>query len=218
MPPLTSKAIHFGSFLVTPQVRHRSPLALHILTTLTYGHQVFHVTSHSFALVNLKPILPGHILICPLRRHPRFSDLSPAEVSDLFLTVQRVSRMLERVYKASALNIAIQDGEDAGQSVPHVHVHVLPRRAKDLDDRGGPDAVYGLMDGEEGDVGGHLRQRDRRKESEALKVDADDQRKPRTEEEMRREAEWLADEMKSQDEIQASRGNLENASQPVDTI
>ena len=74
---------------------------------------------------------------------PRFNDLSAAEVQDLFLTVQRVSRMVERVFSASSLNIAIQDGVDAGQSVPHVHAHIIPRKKDDLEEKGGTDAIYG---------------------------------------------------------------------------
>lgn len=61
--------------------------------------------------------------------------------------------MIERVYGASSLNIAIQDGVDAGQSVPHVHAHVIPRQRRDLDHLGGTDAIYDMLDGEEGDVG-----------------------------------------------------------------
>ena len=61
--------------------------------------------------------------------------------------------MIERVYGASSLNIAIQDGVDAGQSVPHVHAHVIPRQRRDLDHLGGTDAVYEMLDGEEGNVG-----------------------------------------------------------------
>lgn len=61
--------------------------------------------------------------------------------------------MIERVYGASSLNIAIQDGVDAGQSVPHVHAHVIPRKRKDLDHLGGTDAIYEMLDGNEGDVG-----------------------------------------------------------------
>lgn len=163
--------------------------------------QVFHTTAHSFALVNLKPILPGHVLVSPLRRVSRLSDLTPAEVADLFQTVQRVARTLERVYAASALNVAVQDGRGAGQSVPHVHAHVIPRRGGDLDERGGGDAVYGMLEGEEGDVGAHLRERENgakvevRRTERFAKVDADEERKPRSEEEMVREAEWLRAEM-----------------------
>ncbi|MCV5137683.1 HIT domain-containing protein, partial [Escherichia coli] len=50
------------------------------------------------ALVNLNPLLPGHVLVCPLVPHKRLTGLSPAEVTDLFSTVQVVQRMLGRYY------------------------------------------------------------------------------------------------------------------------
>ncbi|KAF2805418.1 Bis-triphosphatase [Mytilinidion resinicola] len=179
MPPLTTKSIHFGSFLVTSQV--------------------FHLTPSSFALVNLKPLLPGHVLVSPIRVVPRFNDLTPSEVTDLFLTVQSVSRMVERVFKASAINIAIQDGADAGQSVPHVHAHIIPRSSGDLNDRGGQDAIYGMMEGEEGDLGRQLKERDAQSgRAKFPAVDADESRKPRSDEEMTKEAEWLAQEMEKE--------------------
>ncbi|KAF1987536.1 HIT finger domain-containing protein [Aulographum hederae CBS 113979] len=176
MPPLTNKAIHFGSFLVT--------------------NQVFHLTPLSFALVNLKPLLPGHVLVCPLRPVPRLRDLSPAEVSDLFLTVQRVGKMIERVYGASALNIAVQDGKDAGQSVGHVHAHIIPRVKGDLKE----DEIYERLEGSEGDVGRHLRERngDGGEEKRMRFPRPDVQRKPRTGEEMGEEAEMLAKEMEKE--------------------
>jgi len=136
--------------------------------------------------------------VSPLRVVPRIADLTPAEVSDLFLTVQRVSKTISRVYNASALNIAIQDGEDAGQSVPHLHAHVIPRRKADLGEGVPGDKVYDMMDGEEGDLGAHLRERDEDTKTgfrSKLKVDADETRKPRSEEEMKKEAVWLAEEM-----------------------
>lgn len=170
MPLKLTTAIYFGSFRVNPQVFYTSPL--------------------SFALVNLKPLLPGHVLVSPRRIVPRFADLSSAEVSDLFLTVQRVSRMIERVFHGSSLNIAIQDGADAGQSVPHVHAHIIPRQKGDMDDQGGSDAIYKKMDGPDGDIGKH--------QAESNKFpapDVEDGRQPRTEEEMRKEAEWLYTEL-----------------------
>ncbi|KAJ6177833.1 Histidine triad (HIT) protein [Penicillium mononematosum] len=117
--------IYFGSFIVTPQ--H---------TNLTNNSLLNRRSSTqpplTFALVNLKPILPGHVLVSPRRVVPRVTDLTPAETSDLFVTVRRVGRMLERIYGATSLNIAIQDGAHAGQSVPHVHAHIIPRKAADL--------------------------------------------------------------------------------------
>ena len=154
---------------------------------------MFYITSHSFALVNIKPLLPGHVLVSPRRVASRLSDLSTAEVTDLFLTVQRVGRMIERVYKASSLNIAIQDGLAAGQSVPHLHTHLIPRRLSDLDQHGGSDAIYGMLEGEDGDIGKHLLLHSRGRPKFPM-ID-DSTRKPRSEEEMAAEAINLAHEM-----------------------
>ncbi|RYP50375.1 hypothetical protein DL769_010955 [Monosporascus sp. CRB-8-3] len=63
--------------------------------------QVFLTTPYSFALVNLKPLLPGHVLICPHEPHRRLTDLSAPEITDLFQAVQRVQRMLARHYFTS---------------------------------------------------------------------------------------------------------------------
>ncbi len=116
--------------------------------------------------------------------------------------------MLERVYDASAFNVAVQDGVDAGQSVPHVHAHVIPRRRGDLDAAGGNDAIYGMLEGEEGNVGKHLSEAENNEGRKRLggedgrrgrfpAVDADE-RRPRSQEEMREEAEWLAREMEKE--------------------
>lgn len=155
--------------------------------------KVFHSTPLSFALVNLKPLLPGHVLVSPRRVVPRFSDLSHAEVVDLFVTVQRVARMIERVYSSSSLNIAIQDGIDAGQSVPHVHTHIIPRKKADMDAKGGGDVIYDMLEGEEGNIGKHLQSRSTQW-SHFHAVDNED-RQPRSEEMMAQEAERLAHEM-----------------------
>ncbi|KAL2761167.1 hypothetical protein ACRALDRAFT_1045688 [Sodiomyces alcalophilus JCM 7366] len=153
--------IYFGPFEVTEQVFLRTP--------------------HSFALVNIKPLLPGHVLVCPIRPHKRLTDLPPAEVTDLFSTTQRVQRMLARHYfrpsqarngatsesrpvpspEDGSFNIALQDGAHAGQTVPHVHVHVLPRIPGATDKDPGPtDEIYEHMAQEEGNVGGGLWDRD----------------------------------------------------------
>ncbi|KAK3678459.1 Dinucleoside triphosphate hydrolase [Recurvomyces mirabilis] len=153
--------------------------------------QVFHITKHSFAIVNLKPLLPGHILVSPLAVKPSLSDLSHDEVSDLFTTVTRIQRTLKRLYKADAFNVAVQDGEAAGQSVSHVHCHVIPRQREDA---GGDDKIHQWLEGEEGNVGRHQDQAVRG--AKAKKEWAQDEdRKPRGKSEMAAEAKWLSEEM-----------------------
>ncbi|XP_042589614.1 bis(5'-adenosyl)-triphosphatase isoform X3 [Cyprinus carpio] len=78
---------------------------------------VFLKTELSFALVNRKPVVPGHVLVCPLRVVERFRDLRPDEVADLFMTTQRIADVIEKHFQASSLTIAIQDGPEAGQTV-----------------------------------------------------------------------------------------------------
>ncbi|KAK4194772.1 HIT-like domain-containing protein, partial [Triangularia verruculosa] len=126
--------------------------------------QIFLLTPFSFALVNLKPLLPGHVLVCPLKPHKRLTSLSPEELLDLWKTVQKVQTMLARHYFPSpglpeqgSFNIAVQDGAEAGQTVPHVHVHVIPRiRGVTQKGDGVGDELYERMAAEEGNVGGAL--------------------------------------------------------------
>lgn len=95
-----------------------------------YTSQIFYETSLCYGIVNLKPIVPGHVLIIPKRVCVRIADLTSEEMSDLFSVVQRVGPVIEKYYGGDALNIAVQDGKAAGQSVPHVHVHILPRKVR----------------------------------------------------------------------------------------
>ncbi|XP_038980807.1 bifunctional bis(5'-adenosyl)-triphosphatase/adenylylsulfatase FHIT-like isoform X2 [Phoenix dactylifera] len=82
-------------------------------TTYTFGpykidrSEVFYSTPLSYAMVNLRPLLPGHVLVCPGREVKRFVDLSADETSDLWLTAKEVGDHLERYHEASSLTFAI---------------------------------------------------------------------------------------------------------------
>ena len=95
--------------------------------------QIFYQSSLCVAFVNIKPIVDGHVLVIPKRSSVRLNELTSEETSDLFNTVRIVQEKIELQLGASASNIAIQDGKDAGQSVPHCHVHILPRSASSLE-------------------------------------------------------------------------------------
>ena len=104
---------------------------------------VFFRSKLSYGFVNRKPVVPGHVLVAPLRIVNRFCDLTEDEVADIFLSTQKISSVIEREFKASSLTVAIQDGPDAGQTVPHFHVHILPRRKGDFHDN---DNVYEVLE------------------------------------------------------------------------
>ncbi|UJR34883.1 hypothetical protein I4U23_027661 [Adineta vaga] len=101
--------------------------------------QIFFRSTLSMALVNRKPVIPGHVLVSPIRCVERFSDLNSEEIHDLFLSTQLIAKKIEEFFQAKSLSIAIQDGEYAGQTVKHVHVHILPRKADDFEDN---DTIY----------------------------------------------------------------------------
>ncbi|CAM2116576.1 unnamed protein product [Caretta caretta] len=83
------------------------------------------------------------VLVCPLRPVERFRDLRPEEVVDLFQTTQIVGNVVEKHFCGTSLTISIQDGPEAGQTVKHVHVHVLPRKVGDFSRN---DSVYDELD------------------------------------------------------------------------
>ncbi|KAI0670093.1 HIT-like domain-containing protein [Trametes maxima] len=160
-------AVLFSSFDVTRQAFYRSRLTA--------------------AIVNLKPIVPGHVLVIPMatRIVPRLADLKHDELTALMTSVQHVAKVIERVYGADGLTIACQDGKAAGQTVPHVHFHLLPRKLQG-DPFARNDDVYPALERSEGGLPQALRQA-----PQASHVDADEDRKPRTLSEMEKEARWL---------------------------
>lgn len=95
---------------------------------------IFYRTELSAAFVNLRPIVPGHVLIVSNRIVPTMDQLRDDEYADMWNSVRTVQSILRKHYTdVTAFNVAVQDGKAAGQSIPHVHVHVLPRRGNDFE-------------------------------------------------------------------------------------
>ena len=258
--PLPSKPeIYFSSFAISHQHFYTSPTGL------------------SHALVNLRPLLPGHTLVIPHRTSARLlEDLSEEERADLLRTVVRLQRTLRRCYsgdqgqkdggklqqaqggshgdskeseataagvaqkpaerhlkqalrpagRITAFNVAMQDGPAAGQTVPHVHFHIIPRREGDMDAHGGGDVLYQWLEDEEWGLERHLKtaaaegrdvERNALENGKVAEKGAgseeskegerrtggfapDTERKNRSVTEMRAEADWLTREMARDEE------------------
>ena len=84
------------------------------------------------ALCNLAPVLPGHSLIVPARHVERLLDLSDDELSALAGFGRRVTEFLMKVFGATGVDWTLQDGAEAGQTVRHLHLHLIPRIPGDL--------------------------------------------------------------------------------------
>ena len=84
------------------------------------------------------PVSPGHALIIPKRHVSSFFDLSQEERQDLLNLANSVKQIVEERYHPDGYNIGVNVGEAAGQSIFHVHMHLIPRYQGDVPNpRGG---------------------------------------------------------------------------------
>jgi len=88
----------------------------------------------AFALRDGYPVNPGHTLVVPMRHIASWFDATAAEREALFRLVDEVRAALDADLHPDGFNIGINVGEAAGQTVAHMHVHVIPRFAGDVDD------------------------------------------------------------------------------------
>jgi len=77
------------------------------------------------------PIVQGHMLVCPKRCVAKFEDLTKEEKEEIFDLAEKVKKSLEKIFQAEGFNYAWNEGEIGGQSVPHFHLHILPRKDGD---------------------------------------------------------------------------------------
>jgi histidine triad (HIT) family protein len=82
-----------------------------------------------FAFLDARPLFPGHVLLVPREHRETLVDLPPDEVAPLFTAAQSLCQALETALGADGTLVAINNR--VSQSVPHLHVHVVPRRRGD---------------------------------------------------------------------------------------
>lgn len=86
-----------------------------------------------FAIFDKFPVSPGHALVIPERHCSSYFELTYTEQQVCWELVSRVKQMLDEVYEPQGYNVGINVGEAAGQTVPHVHIHVIPRYTGDVE-------------------------------------------------------------------------------------
>src|SRR5256712_10361629 len=80
------------------------------------------------------PVAEGHLLVIPKRHVEWFSDLSVPESQSLGSALNEAIELVKAKVNPDAMNIGINDGPAAGQTVPHLHIHVIPRWSGDVED------------------------------------------------------------------------------------
>ena len=103
-----------------------------IFCSIVAGDTPAHVVASdeaTLAFLDVRPVFPGHVLLVPRAHHETLTDLPLALVTPLFDAAQRLSRGVEAGMEAHGPFVAMNNR--VSQSVPHLHVHVVPRRRKD---------------------------------------------------------------------------------------
>ena len=109
-------------------------------------------TENSIAFLDAFPLAKGHTLVIPKNHHEKIQDMSSEENSDLFSTVHKIISKVDKLTGSTL--VAVHNGKEAGQEIPHVHVHLVPRSANDS---GGPihclfDSTLNVSDSETNEI------------------------------------------------------------------
>jgi histidine triad (HIT) family protein len=79
------------------------------------------------AFLDVQPLADGHVLVVPRAHVARVEDLDASQSAALFALVHRLAGPVRRAVAADGAIIGVNDGEATGQTIPHVHVHIVPR-------------------------------------------------------------------------------------------
>ena len=83
--------------------------------------------AHTLAFLDIMPSVEGHTLVIPKEPAENIHDLSPEGAAAVIVTTQKVAKAVQKALGAPGLMLVQLNGAAAGQSVPHIHFHILPR-------------------------------------------------------------------------------------------
>jgi histidine triad (HIT) family protein len=94
------------------------------------SHKLFE-NADCFSFLDISPLAEGHTLLISKRHFQSLADVPDELLGRTFAALPRLVRAVTAATKAEGCNVLVNDGKVAGQLVPHVHVHVIPRHADD---------------------------------------------------------------------------------------
>ena len=104
--------------------------------------RVLEANGTAFVVLDAYPVAPGHSLVISRRHVADIFDLTATEIGDILQLVRSTQQRVERALHPTGYNVGVNVGKDAGQTVMHAHVHVIPRYPGDSEDpTGGVRAV-----------------------------------------------------------------------------
>jgi len=85
----------------------------------------------TLAFLDIAPVNPGHMLVVPKKHYENMEAIPEAELKELIIAVKKIGALLKNKLGATGYNIAENNDPSAGQIIPHLHFHLIPRRAGD---------------------------------------------------------------------------------------
>ena len=83
------------------------------------------------AFLDIGPLADGHLLVIPLEHYTRLTDVPPERCAQMASVLPFLGRAVLEVTKSEGFNVLLNQGAVAGQAVPHIHFHIIPRRKDD---------------------------------------------------------------------------------------
>jgi diadenosine tetraphosphate (Ap4A) HIT family hydrolase len=100
---------------------------------------------HAYVVLDAFPVSPGHSLVVSRRHVADVFDLATSEIAELLRLIQAARERIDRSHHPAGYNVGVNVGRVAGQTIMHVHIHVIPRYHGDMDDPAG--GVRGVIPG-----------------------------------------------------------------------
>jgi len=94
------------------------------------SHKIYE-DQDAFAFLDIHPLTEGHCMVIPQKHYEKLEEMPKAEVGKLFEAVRIVTEKVQKAMNTTASTIGMNNGKLAGQVVPHVHIHIIPRYVGD---------------------------------------------------------------------------------------
>lgn len=91
--------------------------------------KIIEKTNKSLAFMDAFPLAKGHSLVIPKNHYEKMQEIPPEENAELFETVRKVLSKIDKLTNSTL--VALHNGKDSGQEIPHVHIHLIPRSKED---------------------------------------------------------------------------------------
>ena len=80
-----------------------------------------------FAMLDIHPVNPGHILLMPKKHSETFLETDDKIIGQIFIAAKKIAKAISKPLNTDNFNFTINNGKFAGQIVPHLHIHIIPR-------------------------------------------------------------------------------------------